>query len=131
MSSIVIDAPAGKVWQLLADMRSWPQWRSDAYVIELGEMKPDAPFRWNIRGQAIKSTFAVVEPERELAWTGVAMGYVKAIDRMRLEAAGDGRTRVTIEESMAGPLLTLFYSSAKLRKGHEDMLHMLKTAAEG
>jgi uncharacterized membrane protein len=130
-SSIVIDAPADKVWRLLADMRNWPQWRSDAYVVELDEVKPDATFRWKMRGQAITSTFAVVAPERELTWTGVAMGYVKAVDRMRLEATQDGRTRVTVEESMAGPLLTLFFSNTKLRQGHEDMLGMLKTAAEG
>ncbi|MEV0145857.1 MULTISPECIES: SRPBCC domain-containing protein [unclassified Nonomuraea] len=130
-SSIVIDAPAGKVWKLLVDMKNWPEWRSDAYVVELGEVKPQATFRWNIRGSAIRSTFAVVEPERELAWTGVAMGCFKAIDRMRLDPTENGQTRVTIEESMSGPLLTLFYSSAKLREGHEDMLRMLKTAAEG
>ncbi|NUW42099.1 SRPBCC family protein [Nonomuraea rhodomycinica] len=129
-SSIVVDAPAGKVWNLLVDMRNWPAWRSDAHVVELGEIEPDATFRWNIRGSAIRSTFAVVEPERELTWTGVAMGCFKAIDRMLLEETADGRTRVTVEESMSGPLLTLFYSGAKLRQGHEDLLRMLKTAAE-
>ncbi|MFI0353321.1 SRPBCC family protein [Actinomadura sp. 9N407] len=129
-SSAVVNAPIGKVWKLLADMASWPDWRSDAHVVELGEMKPDATFRWKIRGSAIKSTFAVVEPERELTWTGVAMGMMKAIDRMTLSETADGQTLVTVEESMSGPLLTLFYSSAKLRKGHEDLLRMLKTAAE-
>jgi hypothetical protein len=130
-SSLVIDAPIGKVWKLLSDMRDWPEWRSDAHVVELGEMRPDATFRWKIRGSAIKSTFAVVKPERELTWTGVAMGCMKAIDRMRLSETAEGQTQVTIEESMSGPLLTLFYSTAKLREGHEDLLRMLKTAAEG
>jgi hypothetical protein len=129
-SSVVVDAPVGRVWTLLGDLRNWPAWRSDARVVELGEMKPDAPFRWRIRGSAIRATFAVVEPERELSWTGVAMGRVKAIDRLLLSGTTEGRTRVTIEESMSGPLLTLFYSSGRLRKGHEDMLRMLKTAAE-
>ena len=32
---------------------------------------------------------------------------------------------------MSGPLLTLFYNDGKLRTGHQDMLRMLKTAAEG
>ena len=31
---------------------------------------------------------------------------------------------------MSGPFLTFFYSSGKLRKGHQDALRMLKTAAE-
>ncbi|MEW9547333.1 SRPBCC domain-containing protein [Nonomuraea sp. NPDC050783] len=130
-STVVIDAPAGKVWKLLADMANWPDWRSDARVVELGEVQPDATFRWKIRGMTITSTFAVVAPERELTWTGVAMGFVKAIDRMKLHETGDGRTRVTIEESMSGPLLPLFYNTAKLRQGHEDILRMLKVAAEG
>ncbi|MEV6094936.1 hypothetical protein [Nocardia sp. NPDC051981] len=35
-----------------------------------------------------------------------------------------------ISQSLAGPLLTLFFSSEKLRAGHDAMLQMLKTAAE-
>jgi hypothetical protein len=58
------------------------------------------------------------------------MGWVKAIDRCRLAPAGDGRTTVTMEESMSGSLLTLLYNNGRLRKGHQDMLRMLKTAAE-
>lgn len=129
-SSIVVDASVGTVWRLLSDLPNWQAWRSDARVVEFGGLRPDAPFRWRIRGAAIRSTFAVVEPERELSWTGVAMGGVKAIDRLRLSATAEGRTRVTIEESMSGPLLTLFYSSGRLRRGHEALLRMLKTAAE-
>jgi hypothetical protein len=130
VESITIDAPVATVWQLVSDLRGWPQWRSDARVTRLGAIEPDARFRWKIRGASIRATFAVVAPERELAWTGVAMGWIKAIDRCRLAPAGDGRTTVTMEESMSGPLLTFFYSSGKLRKGHQDMLRMLKTAAE-
>jgi hypothetical protein len=58
------------------------------------------------------------------------MGWIKAIDRCRLAPTEDGRTTVTMEESMSGPFLTLFYSDGKLRKGHEEVLRMLKTAAE-
>jgi len=110
---------------------NWPEWRSDAHVTKLGAIEPDARFRWKIRGASIKATFAVIAPERELAWTGVAMGWIKAIDRFRLAPTGDGRTTVTMEETMSGLLLTLFYNDGKLRKGHQDMLRMLKTAAEG
>jgi hypothetical protein len=130
VDSIVIAAPVAAVWQLIIDMGNWPTWRSDARVTRLGAIEADAGFRWKIRGASIRSTFAVVAPERELAWTGVAMGWIKAIDRIRLAAAEDGRTTVTMEESMSGPLLTLFYSEGKLRQGHQDMLRMLKTAAE-
>jgi uncharacterized membrane protein len=130
VEAITIDAPVATVWQLLGDLRNWTRWRSDAHVTRLGPIEPDAPFRWKIRGASIRSTFAVVAAEREIAWTGVAMGWIKAVDRCRLASTEDGRTTVTMEESMSGPLLTFFYTSGKLRKGHQDALRMLKTAAE-
>jgi hypothetical protein len=37
---------------------------------------------------------------------------------------------VTMQESLAGPLLPLFYSSATLRSGHEEWLTALKTFIE-
>lgn len=49
------------------------------------------------------------------------MGWMKAIDRMRLAPTDDGRTVVTIEESLSGLLLTLFYDNEKLRKGHQAL----------
>ncbi|MFE0630015.1 SRPBCC family protein [Streptomyces sp. NPDC058864] len=129
-SSVTVDAPVAAVWKLISDMRAWDTWRSDARVVELGSLEPDARFRWKLRGTRIASTFAVVAPERELSWTGVAMGWMRAIDRMRMTPADNGRTVVTIEESLSGPLLTLFYDSTRLRRGHEEILRMLKAAAE-
>jgi len=58
----------------------------------------------------MRSTFAVVTPRRELTWTGRFLGY-KAVDQHLLEPAGNGRTTVTIRESLAGPLLPLFYTA--------------------
>ncbi|MDX3234417.1 SRPBCC family protein [Streptomyces sp. ME03-5709C] len=129
-STITVDAPAAVAWRLVSDLSAWHTWRSDARVTEFGALEPDARFRWKLRGAAITSTFAVVAPERELSWTGVAMGCVRAIDRIRMAPTDGDRTVVTMEESLSGPLLTLFYDGTRLRKGHEAMLHMLKAAAE-
>jgi hypothetical protein len=54
----------------------------------------------------------------------------KAVHRHLLQATSDGSTRVRSEESIAGPLLVLFYSSAKLQAGIETWLNGLKAAAE-
>jgi hypothetical protein len=71
----------------------------------------------------------VVEPQRELTWTGPSYGF-KAVDRHVLEPVDGGRTRVTIEESMGGPLLSLLYGPARLRRGHEKWLAGLRTYVE-
>jgi len=59
----------------------------------------------------------------------VSSGF-KAVHRHLLEATGQGSTRVRCEESMAGPLLAVLYSSAKLKAGLEGWLNGLKAAAE-
>jgi len=92
-------------------------------------VKADARFTWTNGKARIKSTFAVVDAEREITWTGVSSG-AKAIDRYVLEPIDEGTTRVYCEESMAGPLLVLFFDSAKLKAGMEEWLSALKTAAE-
>lgn len=43
------------------------------------------------------------------------MGF-KAVHRHLLDDAPSGGTRVRCEESMAGPLLTLIYAEARLRR---------------
>lgn len=75
------------------------------------------------------SRFEVVEPEREIAWTGVALG-VCAVHRFELEALDEGTTCVRSEESMGGRPLAILYSSAKLRTQLRDSLASLKTACE-
>jgi hypothetical protein len=77
----------------------------------------------------MRSTFAVVNPGRELTWTGRFLGY-KAVDQHLLEPAGNGRTTVTMRESLAGPLLPLFYRPSQLQAGHQRWLTALKTTLE-
>ena len=129
-SSVTIDAPDHVVWRLIIDMPNWPTWRTDARVTEIGAIEEDACFRYIIRGAPINATFAVIIPDRELTFTGVAMRWMKAIDRIQLAPDGDGRTLASIEESLSGPLINVFYSEARLRSGHQKMLRMLKAAAE-
>ncbi|MGW4773611.1 hypothetical protein ACWEO2_36940 [Nocardia sp. NPDC004278] len=78
----------------------------------MGGMKVDPSFRWNPHGTTIKATF---EPQR-------SMGYRKAVDRLRLTTVGETRTEVTVQESLAGPLPTLLFSSDKPRADHDAML---------
>jgi hypothetical protein len=66
-------------------------WYPEFTVLDLGEVHPGAPMRWKLGGLTMRSTFAVVNPGRELTWTGRFLGY-KAVDQHLLEPAGNGRT---------------------------------------
>ncbi|TKK89025.1 molecular chaperone Hsp90 [Herbidospora galbida] len=129
-SSIEIDASPAEVWALLSDLRGWERWWPEHKVLELGEIAPGERYRWRLGGVKISSRFAVVTEGRELTWSGVVLGLYRAVDRNLVEPLPGGRTRMTISESLAGPLAGLLYPAAKLRAGHERFLDAIKKEAE-
>jgi uncharacterized protein YbjT (DUF2867 family)/uncharacterized protein YndB with AHSA1/START domain len=125
-----IEAPVERVWELLSDPRGWEAWYPDVHDVRLEPgVEEDARFAWANGKAHMRSRFAIVEVGREITWTGVAYG-AKAVHRHVLQPTEGGATRVFSEESMAGPLLVLFYNSARLRAEMEEWLSALKIAAE-
>ncbi len=124
-----IDAPVQRVWALLSNPSGWQAFDPQIHDVHLdAPVTADTPFTWTNGRTRIKSRFAVVDPGRELTWTGVASG-AKVVHR-HLLAADDGGTKVRCEESMAGPGLVLFYNSAKLQAALRTWLTALKAGAE-
>ncbi|MEV0664442.1 SRPBCC family protein [Actinomadura luteofluorescens] len=128
-STVLIDAPVARVWDVLADLRGWEAWSPDFELRALDAVEPGREFRWSQGGTPLRSRFAVVDPGRELSWTGTFLALYRAVDRLVLSDEG-GRTRVTVEESLDGPLIRLFYGERKLRAGHEARLAALKDHIE-
>jgi hypothetical protein len=128
-SSIFIKAPSERVWNILSDVSHWSDWLPDVADVDVSQgITAGSPFTWRGDGTKIKSRFAVVIPDQELSWTGVAFG-AKAIDRHVLKKK-DGGTEVFTEESMSGVFLTLFYDSKKLKAAQIAWLAALKQEAE-
>lgn len=128
--SVRIDAPARRVWQVLSAAAAWPDLTGDISAVDLpGGVATDADFTW-VNGRArIKSRFAVVDPLHELTWTGVSSGS-RAVHRNVVHALSEHQTSLHSEESMSGPLLTLFFNSNKLSAALERWLAAVKDAAE-
>jgi hypothetical protein len=128
--AVHIDAPPERVWAVMSDPAAWPRLDSAIHDVEVSApVGPGTRFRWS-NGQArLKSQFAVVDTGRELSWTGVSFG-ANAAHRHVLESVPGGGTRLYTEESMAGPLLTALFSSAKLQASLERWLGAIKAAAE-
>ena len=126
----IIDAPPERVWELLSQPQQWEQFASevrdvrlDAGVVEGGR------FAWRNGRAKLSSRFAVVDPGRELTWTGTALGS-QAVHRHLLTPTNNNQTRLASEESMAGPLLVLFFSSAKLHTSLNTWLAAITAAAQ-
>ena len=128
--SVRIEASPQRVWQVLSAAAEWPGIDPGISSVHVpAGVVVDAAFTWVNGGSRIRSRFAVVDPGRELTWTGVSSG-AKAVHRHVLQPAPDGATRLESTESMAGPFLTLFYNSGKLEQGTVRWLAALKAAAE-
>ena len=128
---ILVNAPVRRVWRILSDVPNWADTLEPGVKnIQLDHgVRVDAPFRRSNKGARMNAQFAVLHEDHEIAWTGSAFG-AKAVHRFLLHAVDEKTTRVVVEESMAGPLLGLYFNIAKLTTLLEASLHNLKTAAE-
>jgi hypothetical protein len=126
---VFVKAPPAVVWDLLVDVPRWPSWHPPILRAEApGPLAPGISFTWTNEGTDIKSTVAVARPPALLAWTGSA-SVARAVHVWRLEPVAGG-TRVAVEESMDGPLLSWLYPQRKLDADVARWLADLRDAAE-
>ena len=127
---IYIQAPAEQVWELLIDLPAWPTIDTAIRTVSLNAPAAvDAHFSFVLNGFPTQATLAVVEPGRELTWTGESLWF-KSVDVHRLEPAQDSGTRLYIAESFAGVLAPVFLTSTRLKAQHDRWLTAFKRAAE-
>ena len=95
-----------------------------------GPVQPGTVFRWKAGPSSLTSTLQVVDPPREITWTGTTMG-IRAVHVFRFKAS-DGGTLARSEESWAGllPSVPKGYSRRILDKGIRNVLGHLKVEAE-
>jgi uncharacterized protein YndB with AHSA1/START domain len=126
-----IDADPQTVFSVIAAIDQWPSWNPDVKSVSVeGPVQPGTAFRWKAGPSSLTSTLQMVDPPREIAWTGTTMG-IKAVHLVRFQAS-DGGTLARSEESWAGLMASLLkgYSRRTLDKGIRSILSHLKTEAE-
>jgi hypothetical protein len=119
------------VFAVISAIDQWPSWNPDVKSVTLqGPLQPGTVFRWKSGLSSLTSTVQVVDPPRELTWTGTTMG-IKAVHVFRFRANGGG-TLARSEESWEGLLASLLkgYSRKTLDKGIRSVLSHLKVEAE-
>jgi uncharacterized protein YndB with AHSA1/START domain len=126
-----IDADPWTVFAVISAIDQWPSWNPDVKSVTLqGPLQPGTVFRWKSGPSSLTSTLHVVDPPRELTWTGTTMG-IKAVHVFRFQA-NNGGTLARSEESWDGLLASLLkgYSRKTLDKGIRSVLSHLKVEAE-
>ena len=125
------DADPQTGFEVISAIDRWPSWNPDVKSVSVeGPVQPGRVFRWKAGPSSLTSTLQVVDPPREIAWTGTTMG-IKAVHVFRFQAT-DGGTLARSEESWEGLLASLLrgYSRRTLDKGIRSVVGHLKTEAE-
>jgi len=137
-SEIEIQASAERVWQLLTDFASFPQWnpfiRQASGNIQVGErlevnIQPSGASGMTFRPSVLKA-----EPNRELRWLGHLLipGLFDGEHIFTIKPLGTNRVRFVQREVFTGLLVPLFARGldTDTRRGFEEMNQALKVRAE-
>jgi hypothetical protein len=136
-TSIEIDATPERVWEVLTDFDSYPDWNPFIRSAR-GKAEPGAKLENRLeppggRAMTFKPTVLVAEPARELRWLG-RLFLPRLFDGehiFRLEPLEGGRTRFVQAERFRGVLVPLFGKTLEqTRRGFEAMNEALRRRAE-
>ena len=137
-TEIEIDAPAKRVWELLTDFASYPQWNPFIRHIS-GHPAPGECLQACLeppggRTMTFKPKVLTAEPNRELRWLGYLLvpGVFDGEHSFTIEPLEENRVRFIQREAFEGLLVPLFARSLETntQQGFEEMNHALKERAE-
>jgi hypothetical protein len=136
-TEIEIGAPAERVWQILTDFASYPEWNPFVRSIN-GEVKEGAQLEVYLqpsgaRGMTFRPTVLKAEPSRQFSWLGhlFISGLFDGEHAFEIEQLED-RVRFVQRESFRGLLAPLLLRMLEndTRRGFEEMNAALKSRAE-
>lgn len=127
--STIINANIEKVWDILVDMESWPNWNPEVKKVTVnGEVAEGTTFKW-IQGRTHgNSQIQQVKKPSSLTWTSKAK-LVKRIYVWSLES-DENQTIATVSASFQGALVVLVENHQKVYNELLNWLELLKKQAE-
>lgn len=137
-SEIDVQASAERVWQILTDFASFPQWnpfirQASGNAILGGKLKVTIQPS-GASGMTFRPTVLKAEPQRELRWLGHLLipGLFDGEHIFTIEALGPDRVRFTQREIFNGLLVPLLAQNLDkdTQRGFAEMNQALKAKAE-
>jgi hypothetical protein len=128
---VEVESSAERLWDILADVKSWPEWQGTSYVDPpAGPLEKGSTFVAELGGHRWDLTVTEADRPSRLVWTGRQMG-LKAVHEWEF-AEADGRTQVTSRDSVSGWMLLFVHSMVekKVSETDEQWPAKLKSRAE-
>jgi hypothetical protein len=136
-ADVEIEAPVERVWKVLTDFNSYPEWNPFITAIQ---GKPEAGERLVVtirppgrKGMDFRPNVIAAREGKELRWLGrlFAPGIFDGEHIHELEELGPGRTRYTQREQFRGVLVRFVKSMLRdTQKGFQAMGEALRQRAE-
>lgn len=130
----MIDAPPDRVWEVLVDTSSWPDWVENVESIDGHLVQGESITVHAVRAsyKDVSAVVEVVDPPRSLRLGGTAyLGAFRFSRQYSLEPAGGSATAFTIREEHTGPLAgPAAKRTGDLQPWFEGFAERLKTRAE-
>jgi hypothetical protein len=137
-NELEINASAERVWHVLTDFASFPQWNPFIHRVS-GELKTGAQLAVHIqpsgtRGMTVRPTVLKAEPNHELRWRGQWLfpGLLDVEHIFTIDTLDADRVRFTQREIFTGLFSSLPAGrrNTDTRRGFREMNLALKTRAE-
>jgi hypothetical protein len=138
-SEIDIDAPAARVWDLLADFAAYPDWnpfirRAEGILAEGERLRLELKIPGGMK-MKIRPRLLTVADGREIRWLGhlAVPGLFDGDHRFLLTPLDAGTTRLVQEETFRGALVPIFggWIGAGASRGFAAMNRAAKARLEG
>jgi hypothetical protein len=130
--SLDIQATAERLWDILTDVKSWPEWQGTSYIkpIPSSPVKGGMTFVAELGGTKWHITVTKSYRPNRVSWIGRRAG-LKGVHEWEFLEKG-GKTKAITRETMSGWMLPLLYPIVKTRmsKNDEKWLGDLKSRAE-
>jgi hypothetical protein len=133
-----INAPREIVWDILFDLKRYPEWNPFTYRVD-STLQPGDPIdlyvRMPIRGDRLQTEqMKVVDRPRELSW-GMKLGFeflLKALREQHIEKVSESSCTYQTWDALSGLLMPLVIGLFKtdMQNGFNNMAYALKTRAE-
>jgi len=128
IDSIEINAPAEKVYSLIANIKNWPNWFEGVTEVNVnGNIQEGTDFTWKAKGYKIKSKIHTIKTNTAIGWTG-KMWWIDAVHNWRFKSDRNGKTKVIVQENFAGFCSSFMRNS--LKNDMRNDLIILKKASE-
>lgn len=132
-AAAAIDAPGERVWEVLLDGASYPQWDSgvdkvDGAIVDGGKIKVHAAVS---PGRAFPVKVAIDRSAGLMTWSGgMPFGLFKGVRSFRMSGDGSG-TAFSMREEFSGPLLGMIWKKMPdLGPSFDQFARGLKARAE-